>query len=88
MVKSGVFLHIYYNSSFATCRQKHKMTNKQIRKVNYILQDNLLGLEAKILLLKLFIAKVREKVLRNTIGKIMKCFWLWQTLSLYEKASK
>lgn len=40
--------------------------------MNYILQDNLLGLEAKILLLKLFIAKVREEFLGNTIGKIMK----------------
>lgn len=72
IIKPGVPLRIYHNSSFETRRRKHKMTSKQAYELDHLLQNDSLGLEAKVLPWESLAAKVEAEVSENTIRKTIK----------------
>lgn len=72
MIKPDAISNTYHNSIIETCRQKHKMSSKYVLEVDYLLEDDSLGLEAKTLLQESFAVEVGVKISRNVICKIMK----------------
>ncbi len=71
IIQSGASFRTHHNSEFEAHGRKYKITSKQVREADHLLQDDNLGLEAKALPWEAVTAEVEIEVTRQTICKTM-----------------
>lgn len=71
MIQPDASSRTHPNSGFEARGQSYKMTSEQVREVDHLLQDDDLGLEAKVLPWEALAAEVKAELTGQTIRKTM-----------------